>query len=236
MTPVLPKDRHPHLGHQPPGGAHQITRRHHHERPPFPRPSRRWAAPENDRSHHSQLRQPDHKPLPISAEQCVSSPHICPADVAGEIAFNRLVAHDSIRLREVRQQTHRAPANPATKPPNPQPQNLRIHTSEIPFIVAERNQRPNLPAIRAFFRARHSGVPVRREIDLRRTPHPDDDLHSIYPSRRIRAIGNAASAKVSGSVSRAPTIADVPSACGTPSAVMKPWNPPKLRRKPMTGE
>lgn len=186
MTPIFPKDRHPHLDHQPLGGARQIARRRHHERPPFPRPTRWWTAPENHRGHHAQLRQPGHKALPISVEQFTPAPHICAADVAGEISLNRLVPHDPIRLREVRQQTYRASANPAAKPPNPQPQDLRAQASEIPTVVAEGDQRPKLPAVRAFLRSCHYSVPVRREIDLRRTPHPDDDLHSAYLSCRIR--------------------------------------------------
>ena len=153
MTPIPPKDRYPHLDDEPLGSAGQTPGRHHHARPPFPRPICRGTTPENHCGHRSQLRQPYDEPLPISVEQHAPTLHILAAQLTGEIAVNRFIPHQPIRLREVRQQTYCSTANPASKPPDQQPQNPRIQTSEPSSIVAERDQRPNLSTIWAFLRA-----------------------------------------------------------------------------------
>lgn len=187
MTTVATKDRDPHFANEPPRRPPQVACKRDDESPPRSRLGAWWRASETPADLASQLWQPPRKPTPVTNQQVARLLHARSIHLAIEESLDNGVANQAIRLREIWQHADTPPTRPATKPPDQEPQISRTNSRHPALIVAECNQHPSLPAIWTQFWATHACLHLLTEILLRRTLHPDDDLHSGHSSCRNHA-------------------------------------------------
>ena len=187
MATVSAKDRDPHFGNEPLCRPPQVARKRDDESPPRPRRSCWRRAPKTPANLASKLRQPPREPTPVAAQQFAPPLNIHAICVTVEVILDNRISDQTIRLRKIRQHADTPPARPATKPPDQEPQISRANPGHPALVVTKRDQHPSLPAIGAEFWTHHACLPFLAEILLRRTLHPDDDLHSGHASCRNHA-------------------------------------------------